>query len=160
MTPLPPTWTLAPTNPAGTDQQSANATPEYVNRVTGERTPEHPGTSYFASRVEQERRRNKRQDPEGVSALAAPSPQAATTCYSSCYSSNSADHSDGSGSIGNTGSGPRPPALGLSQLDGGGGSSLAPGVGPNRGSSTSGVREIGSEVDHDTPRYMKYIPRV
>lgn len=33
---------------------------EYVNCVTGERTPQHPGTSYFLAQVESERSNNRR----------------------------------------------------------------------------------------------------
>ena len=70
-TPLPPTWTAVATT--SNDQP---AVPEYVNRVSGERTQEHPGTSYFVSLVEQERCGNGHRGLGTVSVLSAPSLQA------------------------------------------------------------------------------------
>lgn len=47
---------------------------EYVNCVTGERTPHHPGMSYFLAEVESERNDNKR--PGEMMVLPAPSTEA------------------------------------------------------------------------------------
>lgn len=85
--PLPPTWAVvepatttqagktnsaqspsprggvnAPVSPLASSSASAAALSvpiEYVNRVTGERTSRHPGTSYFLALVESERSRRK-----------------------------------------------------------------------------------------------------
>eukprot|EP00752_Nemacystus_decipiens_P005798 g5244.t2 len=73
-TPLPPTWTIAPTT--STDQAVA---PEYVNRGTGERTAEHPGKSYFVSLVEHERCSNRQQGLGAVPILLSSSPARATS---------------------------------------------------------------------------------
>ena len=92
-TPLPPTWMAVETNPDDNnarDSSTANSTPagsaavsvktasrrlEYVNRVSGERTSHHPGTSYFVAAVENERRRSRWQARGDTGAVSAPSPR-------------------------------------------------------------------------------------
>lgn len=69
-TPLPPTWTLA--EPARDDilgcsgfttkapsptHLGTDVAVEYVNRVTGERTRQHPGVMHFLAKVEHQRQR-------------------------------------------------------------------------------------------------------
>lgn len=83
-TPLPPTWMVVSTTV--TDQ---HATREYANRVTGERTPEHPGTSYFVAAVESERRRNRHQGQGRSPVVSTSSPQAISGNNSSDSSSAS-----------------------------------------------------------------------
>eukprot|EP00903_Cladosiphon_okamuranus_P021057 g19344.t1 len=154
--PLPPTWTIvaaaataAAATAEGPSSAGQQATLEYVHRWTGERTVEHPGTSYFAALVEQERRNNRLQGLGGVSVLSAPCPQAATS-YSCCSISANRSSSSG-GSIEGGDGGPKSPTLGSSRQDGGHGllaSSTSPrGKGGDDGQATaSGLDNGTSEI--------------
>lgn len=69
---------------------------EYVNCVTGERTPRHPGMSYFLAEVESERSKNKRS--QEVIVLSAASTEGISSGGSSGgssdnHNSNNMDHS-------------------------------------------------------------------
>lgn len=82
---------------------SINNTPEnteleYVNCVTGERTPQHPGMSYFLAEVESERSNNKR--PGEVTILSAPSTETISGGSSNNNHNNNSPNCSGSNSIG------------------------------------------------------------
>lgn len=116
-TPLPPTWMAVETPTAGNqgrhpsnvsnstlaDGSNASARAasprlEYVNRVSGERIPHHPGTSFFVAAVEDERRSGRWQPRGDTGAASAPSPQGTTFCGNNGSSDKAA--STNSGSIG------------------------------------------------------------
>ncbi|CAM9739610.1 unnamed protein product [Pylaiella littoralis] len=77
-------------------EMTASTRLEYVNCVTGERTPRHPGMSYFLAEVESERSKNKRS--QEVIVLSAASTEGISSGGSSGgssdnHNSNNMDHS-------------------------------------------------------------------
>jgi len=117
-TPLPPTWvaveTTAAENEARHPSTVSSSTPpagqtasakvvrprlEYLNRVSGERTQSHPGTSFFLAAVNNERKSGRWQARGGAGATSEPSPQGTSFCGSN-GSIDKPNDSRNSGSIG------------------------------------------------------------
>ena len=123
--PLPPTWTAVVSTVTdkirstqspprgGVDAPGLSSTPpssaaaalpvsiEYVNRVTGERTSRHPGTSYFMAAVESERNRQKGcgRSPPGTDFLVGSLHQQSTGSLQQSTQHNEHEHQHTAGSI-------------------------------------------------------------